>query len=134
MKIKRSSGSRQPELPGVFSPTKSRRLATPHEQALEVAQNRSVAAIVLFAIAFLVIAGRLAFLTLLSEAPDIQNAHAEGGESVTQRADITDRNGVLLATSLPTVSLCADARKILDPVSATQQLLATLPRSRPDQA
>jgi cell division protein FtsI (penicillin-binding protein 3) len=127
VKIKRPNVRNQPNLPGVFSPTKSRRLATPHEQALDVAQNRSVAAIVLFAVAFLVIAGRLTFLTLLSEPPDMPNAHAQSGESVTQRADITDRNGVLLATSLPTVSLCADAKKIINPADAAKQLLSALP-------
>lgn len=127
MKLKSSSGRRQPNLPGVFSPAKSRRLATPHEQALDVAKNRSVAAIALFAVAFLVIAGRLTFLTLLSEAPDTPNSHANSGESVTQRADITDRNGELLATSLPTVSLCADSKKIIDPAAAVKQLMAALP-------
>jgi cell division protein FtsI (penicillin-binding protein 3) len=127
VKVKRSSGYRQPNLPGVFSPAKSRRLATPHEQALDVAHGRSVAAIALFSIAFLVLAARLAFLTLLSEPPDTPNARAEAGESVTQRADIADRNGTLLATSLPTVSLCADPKKILDANDAAKQLLATLP-------
>lgn len=127
MKFKRSSGNRQPNLPGVFSSVKSRRLATPHEQALDVAQNRSVAAIALFAVAFLVIAARLAFLTLLSDLPDMQNARAQTGENVTQRADIVDRNGVPLATSLPTVSLCVDAKKILDPADVARQLLQALP-------
>ncbi len=126
MKIKRPAISRQPNLPGVFSPAKSRRLATPHEQALAVAQQRSVAAIVLFTIAFLVIAGRLSFLTLLSEPPDT-TAHSQPSESVTQRADIVDRNGVMLATSLPTVSLCADAKKIPDPAVVAKQLLGALP-------
>lgn len=127
MRFKRASGVRQPNLPGVFSPTSSRRLATPQEQALELARTRSVAAIVLFSLAFLVIAGRLTFITLLSEAPDSPNAHASSGESVTGRADITDRNGVMLATSLPTVSLCADSKKVLDPAEATKQLIGVLP-------
>lgn len=118
----------QPNLPGVFTPTKSRRLATPHEQALDVARTRLVAAMAFFCVAFLVIAARLTFLTLFGEPPDINITHAQSGdESVTARADITDRNGVLLATSLPTVSLCADAKKILDPNAAAKQLLSALP-------
>jgi cell division protein FtsI (penicillin-binding protein 3) len=130
MKIKRRN-SREPELPGITSPTKaprSRRLATPHEQALDIAHNRCIAAMMLFAAAFLVIAGRLTFLSLLSEPPDVQQTmHATTSESVTQRADITDRNGVLLATSLPTMSLCADAKKIIDPAAAIKQLIVVLP-------
>lgn len=128
MTFKRSPGTRQPDLPGVFSPgPTSRRLATPHDQALEIARNRSLAAIILFSVAFLVIAGRLTFLTLLSEPPDSSAARPASGESVAERADITDRNGVTLATSLPTVSLCADGRKISDPAGAAKQLIAALP-------
>lgn len=123
----RGSKTTQPNLPGVFAPATSRRLATPHEQALLVAQSRSVTAVVLFTVAFLVITGRLAYLTLISEPPDGLANHAQSGESVTQRADITDRNGVLLATSLPTVSLCADAKKIIDADDAARQLRQTLP-------
>jgi cell division protein FtsI (penicillin-binding protein 3) len=124
---KRPSSSRQPNLPGVFTPAKSRRLATPHEQALDVAHSRIVAATVLFAVAFLVIAGRLAFLTLLSEPSDMPVTHAQTSGGVTQRADIADRNGALLATSLPTVSLCADAKKIIDPADAAKHLMSALP-------
>ena len=136
MKFKNASGTRpakarQPNLPGVFSPASSRRLATPHEQALEVAKNRSVAAIALFSLAFFVIAARLTFLTLFSEAPETANTHAASSEGAMQRADITDRNGVMLATSLPTVSLCADARKIADADAAEKQLIAVLPELDP---
>lgn len=133
MNFKRSPGNRQPNLPGVFSPKSSRRLATPHEQALDVARNRSVAAMVLFAVAFLVISGRLTFLSLLSDPPDTINARAPIDESVTGRADIIDRNGAVLATSLPTVSLCADAKKIIDAADASKQLLATLPELDPQK-
>jgi cell division protein FtsI (penicillin-binding protein 3) len=127
VKFKSSSGYRQPSLPGVFAPAKSRRLATPHEQALDIAQGRSIVAIVLFSVAFLIIAGRLTFLTLLSDMPEGVNSRAQSGEDVVQRADITDRNGVLLATSLPTVSLCADGKKIPDPAGAAKQLMTALP-------
>ncbi len=131
-KGKRPHSARQPSLPGLFAspaPTSpaSRRLATPHEQAVEVARTRLTAAAVLFSIAYLIIAGRLAFLTLLSDTPEIPMAHQEISDSVASRADITDRNGTVLATSLPTISLCADAKKILNPDEAAKQLLATLP-------
>ena len=127
MKFKGSSNGRQPNLPGVFSPAMSRRLASPHEQALDVARHRSVAATALFAVAFLIISGRLTFLSLFSEAPETINSHVSLEESVTGRADITDRNGMMLATSLPTISLCADAKKILDANDAVKRLMTVLP-------
>jgi cell division protein FtsI (penicillin-binding protein 3) len=43
------------------------------------------------------------------------------------RADIIDRNGVLLATSMPTLSLYADPRQVLEPVVAAKRLAETLP-------
>jgi cell division protein FtsI (penicillin-binding protein 3) len=124
--------TRQPSLPGLFASPKppsghSKRLATVHEQALDVAHTRLAAAGFLFIIAYLVIAGRLAFLTLLSDTPEIPMSHTEVSESVASRADITDRNGTVLATSLPTISLCADAKKILNPDDAIKQLMTALP-------
>ncbi|MFY9289001.1 MAG: penicillin-binding protein 2 [Alphaproteobacteria bacterium] len=127
-KTKRQASSRQPQLPGLFSARpNSRRLATPHEHALGVAQNRLIFATVIFSLAYLVIAGRLAFLTMASEAPDIPMAQEETSDRITSRADITDRNGTVLATSLPTISLCADTRKISNPTDVAEQLIAYLP-------
>ncbi|HBS23497.1 penicillin-binding protein 2, partial [Thalassospira sp.] len=48
-------------------------------------------------------------------------------ELKTERADIVDRNGMLIATDLPTNSLYADARVIKDPVGSADQLLTVLP-------
>ena len=122
-----TSSSQQPNLPGLFPAAKSRRLATPHEQALDLAHNRLVAAALIFSLAFLVISGRLAFLTLLNEAPEMPMAHHAISDSLTQRADVTDRNGTVLATSLPTISLCADPHRMLDVPAAIKQLIAVLP-------
>lgn len=124
---KRRTASQQPSLPGLFASKNSRRLATPHEQALDTAHSRLLAGILLFAIAYLVIAGRLTYLTLLTDSPDLPTARHEVNDSVASRADITDRNGIVLATSLPTISLCADAKKILNPDEAIKQLLNVLP-------
>jgi cell division protein FtsI (penicillin-binding protein 3) len=128
-KARRQTPSQQPNLPGLFAPqNRTRRLATPHEQALDVAHGRLIALSFVFALAYLVIAARLTDLTLLTGgAPEVPMAHEEPGDSVASRADITDRNGVVLATSLPTISLCADAPKITDATGLTKQLLAALP-------
>jgi cell division protein FtsI (penicillin-binding protein 3) len=43
------------------------------------------------------------------------------------RADITDRNGTILAVSLPGAQLYADPRQVSDPVGATEKLVSVLP-------
>ena len=120
--------TQQPSLPGIFAPfARSRRLTTPHEQALDTARIRIAAAIFVFSLAWLVIAGRLVDLTMFSDMPELLITHAAPGASVSTRADITDRNGVALATSIPTQSLCADGKIIINPAEAEIQLLSVLP-------
>ena len=51
-----------------------------------------------------------------------------------QRAEITDRNGQILAISMPTVSVFADPRQIIDPVAAADKLKKVLPRLDLDMA
>jgi cell division protein FtsI (penicillin-binding protein 3) len=43
------------------------------------------------------------------------------------RADITDRNGTILAVSLPGAELYADPRQVSDPLGATEKLASVLP-------
>jgi cell division protein FtsI (penicillin-binding protein 3) len=126
---KRQKPTQQPNLPGLFAPlNRTRRLATPHEQALDIARGRLTAVAFVFALGYLVICARLADLTLLSDVPpDVPMAHNDVSDSVASRADITDRNGVVLATSLPTISLCADAPKIVNQDDTKKQLLSVLP-------
>lgn len=119
--------SRQPVLPGLFSPPKTRRLATPGEQALETARARLVVIALVFVLAWIVVAGRLAYLTLSGSPSDFQNDRTATGEAPARRADITDRNGNVMATSLPTVSVCADDKSIINPDEAAKELLAILP-------
>ncbi len=44
-----------------------------------------------------------------------------------KRADITDRNGIMIATSLPTVNLVADPKFIIEPEKTAQKLADILP-------
>lgn len=125
---KRQNASQQPSLPGLFAPfTKFRRLATHHEQALDVAHIRLSAAFFMFALAWLVIAARLTELTVFTDAPDPPITHAQSDESTAIRADLTDRNGAVLATSVRTNSLCVDSKKLLNADEAKQQLLTVMP-------
>ena len=119
--------SQQPNLPGLFQPAKTRRLASPHEQALDLAHNRLIAAALVFSLAFVIIAVRVGFLTLVSETAEIPVGHHQIVDNLTIRADLTDRNGTVLATSLPTISLCADPRKMMDVTAAIKQLVMALP-------
>lgn len=50
----------------------------------------------------------------------------------TTRADITDRNGEILATTLQTYSLYAEPRKVWNVKESTQKLLTALPVLDPD--
>jgi cell division protein FtsI (penicillin-binding protein 3) len=124
---KRTQAKQQPILPGLFTPTTSRRLATPHDQALDVAHGRLVVASLVFLIAFTVIAGKVGYLTLLNEGNETPITQRPINDSTVSRADITDRNGIVLATSLPTSSLFADTKALLNADEAATQLAVALP-------
>lgn len=97
-------------------------------QALETGRTRLLVAGVVFALAFLVVAWRLVDLALLSQGREPRIAEATSPPRLhTGRADIVDRNGVVLATSLPTASLYADPRQIFDPHEAAAALARALP-------
>ncbi|MBV8913240.1 MAG: penicillin-binding protein 2, partial [Acetobacteraceae bacterium] len=54
--------------------------------------------------------------------------------AASQRAMITDRNGQILAISLPTVAVFADPRQIIDPTEAAHRLKQVLPRLNEEEA
>jgi len=98
------------------------------KQALETGRNRVVVTAAVFALAFAAISTRLVGLTVLDSAQEPKVAqHSEVRTWAAERADIRDRNGVVLATSLPTVSLYADPAEVLDPVAAADRLQTVLP-------
>lgn len=102
-----------------------RRRDTARRAALEVARTRLLAALLLFAFAFLVVAGRLIDLTLFGG--DGRSAAVAAAAGTVDRADILDRNGQILATSLPTPSVYADPHDILDADAAVRDLAQVLP-------
>ncbi len=98
------------------------------KRTLETAHQRVVIGVALFAAAFLVIGLRLIDVTVLREPREPRVTHAPHlGPLELSRADIVDRNGVLLATSLVTASLYANPRLILDPADAAARLARALP-------
>ncbi len=99
------------------------------KQALEVGKTRLIATGLVISMAFFAIGVRLVDLTLLQQGGAASRSQQTAAKLPGQpaRADITDRNGVILATSLPTASLFADARLVPDPEFAARELRKILP-------
>ena len=99
------------------------------KRALEAGRSRLLVGAALFALAFVAIAGRLVDVTLLEDGiePRMAGEQRAIAAPVAERADIVDRNGVVLATSLSTASLFANPHQIKDVDEAARELVATLP-------
>jgi cell division protein FtsI (penicillin-binding protein 3) len=112
-------------------------IATAHldgtaKQALETGRNRLLVGGALFAVAFAAIAFRLADVTVVKPAGEPTYSAANDRPTFTAgRANIVDRNGVVLATSLNTASLYANPHHVLDPREAAERLSRVLPELRP---
>jgi cell division protein FtsI (penicillin-binding protein 3) len=95
--------------------------------AIDLGRARLVAVTAVFALCFVVLAVRLVDLTLVRPV-DNTGLHARAAlPAIVERADITDRNGVLLATSLRTASLYANPRAIADAKQVARRLVAVMP-------
>jgi len=97
------------------------------KSALETGRTRLVAAGFAFALAFFLLAWRLVDLGLGGPAAEPRLADVTAQPLATGRADIVDRNGIVLATTLPVASLYADAREVHDAAAAAQALATVLP-------
>lgn len=92
------------------------------KQAIDTGRNRLIVTGALFALVFCVIAGRLVDVTVIGRSSEPRVASAPKAALESFRADITDRNGVLLATSLETASLYANPKHVLDAADAAHKL------------
>ena len=101
----------------------------PAKRALEGCRPRLLVARIAFILAFAVIAGRLVQVSLLPSGITVPRIarFTPAPPSLPGRADIVDRHGKLLATTLDSPSLYANPRQINDPADAAQKLAATLP-------
>ncbi len=96
-------------------------------QALEAGRTRLIAVGLLFCLAFGIVGLRVVDLSLLRDGNEPRLASESGRKTlVTDRADIVDRNGVVLATSLPTASLYANPRQVRDPEATAAALARVL--------
>lgn len=98
------------------------------KDSLSVCKNRTILATFGFVAVYLIIAGRLFDLCVV---PHLNKNEIERKVSQIhnpiRRADIIDRNGTIIATSLPTVNLYANPRKIINPEKAAHELAVALP-------
>ena len=100
----------------------------PAREAIETGRKRLIIAAAILSLAFAVVGLRLVDITLMQDAVEPRAARAPQAETLQfARADIVDRNGVLLATNLPTASLYADPRQVIEPAEAARRLAGVPP-------
>lgn len=124
-------------------PTKTISRESSGRQLIETSRVRLVCVMAFFLLCFIAIAIRLVEVSLLeraqgdAQAPtaiDASNQEALNGEWNTpmpmSRLDIVDRNGVVVATSLNTLSLFAKPNVMVEPYEAAKKLVTVFPEMR----
>lgn len=91
----------------------------------EASRNRTRIAGLGVSALFVVLAGKAGYLALAGKDGPQRMAHQEAVQTV--RADIVDRNGELLATSVSVYSLVANPKLIWDPREVAESLKTVLP-------
>ena len=89
------------------------------------ARQRVAVITVLFFLSYLAVGARLVQYGMT--APEISASIAGGTHVVASRPDIVDRNGLLLATDLNTMSLYAEPRRIVDADEVVEKLATVVP-------
>ena len=98
------------------------------KQALETGRTRLLVAGTIFALCFTVVGARLTELSLITRGNEPSIAQeATPSQLETGRADIVDRNGIVLATTLPTASLYANPRQVRNPAAVARQIVKIIP-------
>ena len=94
----------------------------------ETARQRLVIASALFAMVFVAVGMRMSWVSLLRDGGEpTQRLAARGGSIQSERADIVDRNGAVLATSVPVMSAFVNPRLLIDPQDAARKIVSALP-------
>ena len=97
------------------------------KRSLERMRARLIVGAVLFAFGYAGIGVRLVDVAVLRADTEAAPAAAAAFAPGPQRADIVDRNGLLLATTIPARALYADPRLIADADATALRLAAVLP-------
>ncbi|MCU0801269.1 MAG: penicillin-binding protein 2 [Rhodobacteraceae bacterium] len=104
-------------------------LARRNEGLRDKARRRAEARLLFLGMSFLLVFGTIGVrmgVMAASQPVEPTNA-APGAEIVAQRADITDRNGRVLATNMLTHALYAQPRIMVDPAGVAQKLAVIFP-------
>lgn len=120
----RGHGDRRPVLP--CGPA---RADGTFRRAIETGRGRLLITGAVMAFAFMAVGARLVDLGALTTVDTVRApSYAEtAAPKRTDRATITDRNGVIVATSLTTSSLAARPARLLDPIEAARRLSRVFP-------
>lgn len=98
---------------------------------LSVCKNRVAFSILGFLLVYATICFRLFEVCIspnLKAQEEVESTHLKSyAQNPIKRADILDRNGTIIATSLPTVNLYATPKKVLNPKKAAKELAEILP-------
>ena len=103
-----------------------------NKRAIETGHNRTMVAGAVFAVLFMVLAARVVDLSLFNGHQEPRLVKIETSTEIeTTRANILDRNGTLIATSLPTDSLFVDSKAFMatgeDTTMTARKLASILP-------
>lgn len=115
-------GRSHPDLGWHLHATAEGRLRT----ALQTARTRLRLVLIGFLVLFVFLVGQLFNVSILTP-PQKQMAGGSTTAVPGVRADITDRTGQLLATSLPIMSLYADAQSVIEPDKTAEKIRTVLP-------
>jgi cell division protein FtsI (penicillin-binding protein 3) len=100
-----------------------------HEQSRDKARARAEVRLLILGLAFFsaftIIGARMGLLA--STEPAEPRSAASGAQILAQRADITDRNGRILATNMLTHALYAHPRDMVDPARVAGELARIFP-------
>ena len=100
----------------------------------ETARQRLVVTAVLLVVAFMAIAMRMSYVSLLRDGGEpTQRVAARGGTIQSERADIVDRNGIVFATSLPVMSAFINPHLVIDAQDAARKIVSALPDLKYDE-
>ncbi len=106
-----------------------------HEQMRDKSRSRAEVRLLILGIAFFVAFSTIgARMGLLAATEPVEpRAQAPGAEIIAQRADITDRNGRVLATNMLTHALYAHPKDMVDPARVAKELAAIFPELKADE-
>jgi cell division protein FtsI (penicillin-binding protein 3) len=94
------------------------------ENALSVSKNRLLLVMAAILFSYLAIVVRIFDISLSSHEDIKIISQRDTTDFFLQRADIVDRNGIVLATNLTTASVYANPRKVLDPKATAEKICA----------